>query len=315
MKEYLNLLLIIAPVFCVIGAGLFLRMRSILVPEVEKGIITLVVKFLYPCLILQAMIRADSFKESPDSLIAPLVGFLTVVIGFLIARLIGNALGMTKGTGLRTFVFSAGIFNYGYIPIPLVEEMFGRNEMAALFLHNVGVEFAIWTVGVAMLAGGSFRDGIRKVGNPMVYALLVGVAINFLGISDNLPAMLTSTLALFAGCAIPLGLLVIGASLYDHLNTDEQVWHLKDCSAGVLVRLGVLPLVGLAFVWFAPLSVELKRILVVEAAMPAGMMPIVLAKHYGGRPIVAVRVVFATTIVGILTMPFWIRFGLGLISD
>jgi hypothetical protein len=29
------------------------------------------------------------------------------------------------GSGLRTFAFSVGIFNYGYMAIPLVEALFG----------------------------------------------------------------------------------------------------------------------------------------------------------------------------------------------
>jgi len=46
MNEYLNLLLLIAPVFLVILAGLILRKSEILRPELEKGIVALVVKFL-----------------------------------------------------------------------------------------------------------------------------------------------------------------------------------------------------------------------------------------------------------------------------
>ena len=47
-----------------------------------------------------------------------------------------------------------------------------------------------------------------------------------------------------------------------------------------------------------------------EAAMPAAVFPIVMAKHYGGDPATAVRVVVATSLVGLLTIPLWIRFGM-----
>ena len=314
MANYGSLLLLIAPVFVVIGAGLFLRWRGLLYPEAEKGIVNLVVKFLYPCLILQAMLRADSFRSSPDVLLAPLFGFGTIVAGFGGAWLIARALGLKKGKGLRTFAFAAGIYNYGYIPIPLIEGMFGANELAALFMHNVGVEFAVWTIGVAMLAGRSMRDGLKQIANPMVVALLVGLVANLSGYADRVPTAVMTTLGMFAACAIPLGLLAIGGNLYEFFHESEGLWNARDCLGGALARLGILPLVGLALAWMLPISVEMKRVLVIQAAMPAGIMPIVLARHYGGQPIVALRVVFATTALGIVTMPLWINFGLWLVD-
>jgi predicted permease len=56
--------------------------------------------------------------------------------------------------------------------------------------------------------------------------------------------------------------------------------------------------------------VELKRVIVIEAAMPAGILPIVIARHYGGQPLTAVQVVVATTVVGLLVIPLWLRVGL-----
>jgi predicted permease len=49
---------------------------------------------------------------------------------------------------------------------------------------------------------------------------------------------------------------------------------------------------------------------VIEAAMPAGILPIVIARHYGGQPLTAVQVVVATTVVGLLVIPLWLRVGL-----
>jgi predicted permease len=51
-------------------------------------------------------------------------------------------------------------------------------------------------------------------------------------------------------------------------------------------------------------------VLVVQAAMPAAVFPIVLARHYGGQPLVAVQVVLATTALGLLVIPLWLSLGL-----
>jgi predicted permease len=77
-----------------------------------------------------------------------------------------------------------------------------------------------------------------------------------------------------------------------------------------LLRLGLYPLVYLVVAKYLPCTVELKHVLIVQAAMPAGILPIVIAKHYGGHPLTAVRVVIGTTVLGILVIPLWIRLGL-----
>jgi malate permease and related proteins len=73
-----------------------------------------------------------------------------------------------------------------------------------------------------------------------------------------------------------------------------------------------LAIIGLALV--LPCSIELKRVLVVQAAMPSAMVPVILARLYGGHPRTAVQIVVGTTAVGILTIPLWLRAGLGWIG-
>ena len=77
-------------------------------------------------------------------------------VGWLVAR----SMGYRKGAGLRTFCFAVGVANYGYIPIPLIQNMWGEGELAVLFVHNAGVELAMWTVGVAVVSGASFRESM-----------------------------------------------------------------------------------------------------------------------------------------------------------
>jgi predicted permease len=44
--------------------------------------------------------------------------------------------------------------------------------------------------------------------------------------------------------------------------------------------------------------------------MPAGVVPILIARYFGGQPLTAVQIVLATTAVGIFTCPLWIQAGL-----
>jgi len=59
------------------------------------------------------------------------------------------------------------------------------------------------------------------------------------------------------------------------------------------------------------LTVELKRVLVVQAAMPSAVFTIVVARHYGGHAPTAVQVVLATTVASLLSAPLVLAWGFG----
>jgi predicted permease len=113
---------------------------------------------------------------------------------------------------------------------------------------------------------------------------------------------------------VPLGLLTTGVSLADFLDEPSKLLHRNIALAACAVRLGIMPVVMLCFARWMPFSVELKRVLVVEAAMPAAVFPIIIARHYGGQFLTAVQVVLWTTAVGLVTCPLWIRAGLAWVT-
>jgi predicted permease len=107
-----------------------------------------------------------------------------------------------------------------------------------------------------------------------------------------------------------MALILIGAVIADHLHEFHSAHGWRVIGASVLLRIGILPLIFLLVTKYLPATVELKRVLVLEAAMPAAVFPIILAKHYDGDPPTAVRVVLGTTVVSLATIPLWIRFGM-----
>ncbi|MCX6904935.1 MAG: AEC family transporter, partial [Verrucomicrobia bacterium] len=120
-------------------------------------------------------------------------------------------------------------------------------------------------------------------------------------------------------CAFPMGLLLIGAVVSDEFKEFRQrgAGPQSAQSAGwrviigsCLLRLGVLPMLFLLLARYLPCSAELKSVIVLQAAMPAAVFPIVISKHYGGDINTALRVVLGTSVAGLLTIPLWIRFGM-----
>jgi predicted permease len=179
-----------------------------------------------------------------------------------------------------------------------------------LLVYNVGVEIAIWTVGVLVLTGQSLREGWRKLVSPILITLVLAVVCNQTGLTPHLPGVLTTTIHALAVCAIPLGLIMSGVNLAQYLNGVGELFDLRVSGAAMALRLGVLPLLVLALAKFLPCPIELKRVLVIQAAMPTALMPIIIARLYGGHPRTAVQIVLGTTALGILVIPLWVRAGM-----
>jgi hypothetical protein len=310
MPSYWHLLLLILPVFALIAIGAVMRRVRWLNAEADASLLKLIVNFLYPCLIFDSVMGNVALRQPGNLFLAPLVGFVIIAFGIGLAYYAGRSLGLTQGHGLRTFAFTTGINNYGYIPILLMGALFGRESLGVLLVHNVGCEAAIWTVGILVLAGLSLREGWRKLANPPVFALVAAVLMNTLNLGRFMPSVVTEVIHLSSVCAVPLGLMLIGATLVEYLSRPAELFDLRvTCASGVL-RLGLLPLVFLLIARFLPCPPDLKRVIIVQAAMPAGILPIVIAKHYGGRPLTAVQVVVGTTVLGIFLIPLWLRLGL-----
>jgi len=51
-------------------------------------------------------------------------------------------------------------------------------------------------------------------------------------------------------------------------------------------------------------------VVVIQAAMPSAIFPIVLARHYAGSPATAMVVALSTSAVSLVTIPLWIPAGL-----
>jgi predicted permease len=104
-----------------------------------------------------------------------------------------------------------------------------------------------------------------------------------------------------------VAILITGAVMMDLVGVERP--SPKIVLGGCVVRLAVLPVLLLAAAKFLPAPLALKQVLVVQAAMPSAMSPIMLAKIYQGRPGVAVQVVIATTLASLFTLPFVIVWG------
>ncbi len=295
----------VLPVYLLMMAGAALRRTGVIRKEDDAGIMRAVYHVMLPCFILDKILGSAVLKSGSVVLWAMALGFGLIGAGIWLGLAVGRLMGLERGTGMRTFALSSGCQNFGFMAAPVLEGLWGTGVLALLFVHNIGVEAAVWSVGVMLLSGGGVSW--RKLLNGPIVAVLIGLALVGLGLDEKVTGAARAAISMIGIGAFPLAIVVTGCTMLDLVATERP--NLRVMVGAAAVRLVLAPAVILSAGKFLPLTTELKQVLVVQAAMPAGFSAILLARMYGGRPAVAVQVVIATTVLSFFTLPWIIAWG------
>jgi predicted permease len=323
----------VGAVLATVVLGAWLRRQGWLAIGADATLLALLVRVFIPALIFTKVVGNDALSDWRNVVVPPAVAFGLVAGGIglslvclRLCRTLSPSLRRTHDDpqSRRTFAVCAGMFNYGYITIPLVLALFPGETPGVLFVFNVGVEAAMWGVGVTLLAGmtaGWWRRALSPPVIATVAALAIDAAQRHLGVADWVGgsdgmavSLLVSTITGLAAAAIPVGLLLTGATIYEDWHRCRMFEAIPTVGLAAVLRLLAFPAVFVAIAVLAPLTPELRRILVLQAAMPAAVFPIVLSRHYGGDPQTALRVVVGTSMLGLVTLPVWVMLGLWLVG-
>ncbi len=309
MNEFKIVLLAVLPVLFTALAGLQLRRMNSLTEEADKSLLDLTINLLIPCFIFDKLLGNRAMEDPANLLLAPLVGLVTVSGGILIGLAMVGLSGLKDPTERKTFGFSTGIYNYGYVPLPLALALFDRETVATLVVHNIGVDFGFWAMGALVFSSGD-QPIWKKLFRPPMFAIILTVALNFAGLAPSMPKIIVNTASMIGACAIPMGLILTGAIIADLLKEFHTKGGLRTMAVACLLRLLILPVLFLLLAKSLPASIELKRVIVLQAAMPCAVFAILGSKYFHGHPPTALRVVLATSLIGFITIPLWIRAGM-----
>ncbi|HET7536844.1 MAG TPA: AEC family transporter, partial [Candidatus Didemnitutus sp.] len=239
MTSYSQLFMAILPVFAMVAIGGALRHWQWITESAETSLFNLVIKIAMPCLIFESVAGNASLHQAGNLLLPPLAGFVLTLISMVVAWYVARALGLTIGHGLRTFALAVGLTNYGYLPIPIMDAMFGPESRAVLLVHNVGVEAAIWTGGVLVVTGLSPLEGWRKLINAPAISLVLALTANLTGATSYIPALVMNLVHSLGVCAIPMGLIMTGVTIEPHFDDPKQLIDARVTLTAWLLRLGV----------------------------------------------------------------------------
>jgi predicted permease len=308
-EQLLSIASTVIGVFLVMAMGGIARHLKWFTSDVDRSLAGFTANVLMPSLFFHRIMTDRDLSMHLDAWLPVLYGFLCTSAGFLVASvaasLFGRWFGLTNESQRRTFSLCAGIDNYGYLPLPLAEAFFPAC-VVTLMIHNVGVDIALWSVGLFIISGASIRQSWRRiVFSPPLMSVAVAVFIRQLGIETWVPAPLLQMCDQLGRCSVPMSLVLGGAIIYDYAGQFDPSRAWKPLLLAILIRIILLPIAILVVAKWTTEHVELKQVLMLQASMPAATFPIVMTRLYNQDVETAWIVVVGTSILGLVTIPLW----------
>jgi malonate transporter len=199
--------------------------------------------------------------------------------------------------------FAAAWGNVGYMGVPLLSAAYGESAGLPAVLAVVLDTLVLQSLTILLLesGGGAGHGGLRTVGravarNPLIIAVFAGAAVAGLGL--DLPSPVVGFLGLLGPAAAAGALFALGATLRGGA-TGEDAGLVGGTIAAKLLLLPALAWLGLMVV---PVPPDLQAPLVVTTALPTAASVFVIAQRYGVLERQAAAIVFASHLIGIVTL-------------
>jgi len=298
----------ILSVMIIVAIGYFLTFKGWFEEENAK-LIPKLVNFVSLPLLMVWNLTSNFDKEKllplAYALLVPLLSMLlSCLVGFFTAKLL-------KVAPNRQGVFCVLFFcsNTVFIGIPVSMALFGDVGTPYVMLYILVNAAFFWTVGNFLIG----RDGkmseikllslasLKNILSPPLIGFLTGTMIILMGI--HLPDFAANTAKYLGGMTTPLSLIYIGVVMFGVKWKDVRIN--KDVVAVLAGRFVVSPLLVLLVAWFIPLPSLMRKVFVIQSAMPPMMLVAIVAKVYEADTEYATLLTATATAAAAIAIPIY----------
>lgn len=282
--------------FLLMLAGYVMTKLKIL-PVESRGYLTdLVIDFILPCNIIVSFLI-----EFNKSILLSCLAVIVVSLGIQgLSFVIGEHFYSKKDQKAHTVLkYATIVSNAGFLGNPVAQGLYGDLGLLYASVYLIPVRIFMWSAGISCFTGSRGKNVLKKVlTHPCIVAVGIGLIIMIFQIS--LPAGLEKSLRTAAACNTALSMIVIGNILAEvkvqELINKNVVWF----SA---VRLLFIPMAALLICRVLRFDDVITGVSTVLAGMPAPVTSAILASKYDGDEYLAVKIVFVSTILSLVTVP------------
>jgi hypothetical protein len=228
------------------------------------------------------------------------------MILLLIARPLMARIGISGPS--FTSLFQGATRWHGFMALAIVGALYGEAGIAlvALAISLLVPILNIATIAVLSIWGRMDESSavstryilLRIAKNPLVWACLIGTALNISGVPD----FAFNAIEIIGDGGLGLAMLAVGAGL--QIGTVWQTkWLLM---LGVLIRIVGMPLMMILFSWIVGLEGLPRTIAIIAGAVPTASTAYVMARKMGGDYDLMANIVTFQVIASGITLPIFI---------
>ena len=288
---------VVLPVFLVIGAAALAQTRL----HLDSRTLSRAVFYLFvPALVFDSLTSSDVSGAEFGQIGAVLL--LTTLVMWALGWLAARALRLS-GPTQAAFLVAILLMNAGNYGLSINLFAFGQAGLARASLFFTGSAVLSSSLGVYLSARGraSVREALWRVARvPLVYAALLGLALNLTGITP--PEPISKASHLLGQASVPAMLVVLALSLVGTVQNRQQNIHLPALGVVTIARLVVAPLVAWGIASLIGMQGLTRDVSVLQNAMPTAVITTILATEFDSDPPFAALSVLVTTLASLLTV-------------
>lgn len=268
----------------------------------------LVNKVSLPAFMLSNLLTNFTKENLSSSISGFLLALSSMLLCYLIAFLLAKILKI-KETKRGTFTTMFALSNTIFIGLPACLSLFGDIATPYVMMYYIMNTLTFWTVGVYLIKkdGGYIegsiitKEGIKKIFSPPLIAFIISMGLILLDLMP--PKFIMESAKYIGNLTTPLSCLFVGIVLFNLSFKDFKLD--KESIVIILGRFIVAPLLiafMLSFTAFPPL---MKKVFIIEAAMPVMTQISIVCKNYGGDYNYSASMLTISTLLSLVFIPIY----------
>ena len=288
----------ILSIIIMIGLGYFLKRIDFLSEKDIDPFNKIVMYILMPCMIFHAIYGAD-LSLIPKLGILPFIilasSFATGIVSYFILKQF-----KLDDIKLWSVLVTVMIANTAFMGYPVTLGIYGQaGFFRAIFCDMATLcIFLILSFVLILKFGGTIKTAVKKIAFfPPLWAVVLGLCFNWLNIPIG--SVLDYTVNYLGQGAIPLIMVTLGLSIdFSALSRSKSMIVFTS-----IMKLAFFPMVAFLIVNYLGLVNLEYSVAVVEAAMPSGMMSLLLSITYKLDYELTSDCILINTVISLITLP------------
>lgn len=295
-------------IMIMVSAGYYLTVKKIFTPE-NSSLLPLLVNYVaLPPFMIWSMLNTFDRATLVPLLSGVFVPAISMIISFLIGFILSNLLKLPhdrKGTFRSAFFCSSAIF----VGLPVNLALFGESSVPFVLVYFLANAFLFWTIGnySISLSGKSAPAklislaSLKQVFSPPFIGFAIAICLVMFGV--RLPNFIMVTFKYLGNMTTPLSMLFIGIVMFGVKFSEIRLT--KDLLVLLTGRFVISPLIIFVVASFFPIPELMKKVFVIQSALPAMTQTTLMARFYGADAEYAAVLVSTTTIFALIAIPVY----------